>query len=336
MKEQFTYSVDSQNRLLLGAAGETHAVDGYFGVQPGNRLSYWLNQPLPWQKRFMPGQRIDFQGAWRLTSAHDLEFILKKEIFPSASQPLLLTITFVAAENDALVVSVLSKGRNNQSHIRIMRLAGLWQADSQNRITFIVEGRPDYGVLVFRGSWRLNDQQEIEYVFEKRNAVQKKTMRQRIVFKGFWHIDAARKIAYVFEGDSRSRFDFRVQLESPTLYPKKNEIRYRVGIGAKQGITAKFLTLSLFGEWKFGRRAGIQFEMNYGAGKVRALTFATQIRPGQGNEITVTLLSKDHKPLGMSLVYSRQLFQKTDARLFIRLQKAREESSALAGVVIPF
>ena len=146
---------------------------------------------------------------------------------------------FIAAECDTLIIQTeitqtsLRGGETDEaisqrgSHLRILKLKGTWHANDYNELCFEVslrKGPPE--TYTFKGSWKLNNNQQIEYTSEDG--------RDRLTFKGYWDISSANRLAYILEGSSTSRFEFKVQLESPILYPKKGEIRYRIGAGIRQ------------------------------------------------------------------------------------------------------
>ena len=248
---------------------------------------------------------------------------------------------FIVAESDALVIqteitqSSLRGGEadeaisNRGSHLRILKLKGTWHANDYNDLCFEVtgsKGPPE--TYTFKGSWKLNNNQQIEYTSEDG--------RDKLTFKGYWNISSANRLVYLLEGSSTSRFEFKVQIESSTFYPKKGEIRYRIGVGIRQSrpkVSSQILIL--YGEWKFGRNLGLIFQMDYGQGKVRAIEFGAEVTFGR-NKVIFALKSEFGEPLGITFTMTHKFLESFDAKGFIRLKSRQKEQAIEAGITIPF
>ena len=140
----------------------------------------------------------------------------------------------------------------------------------------------------------------------------------------------------MLEGSSTSRFEFKVQLESPTLYPKKGEIRYRIGIGVRKSrLTAPGQILILYGEWKFGRNLGLIFQMDYGQNKVKSIEFGAEVTFGR-SKIIFALKNELDESLGITLTMTHKFMESFDAEAFIRLKSRQKEQATEAGITIPF
>ncbi len=237
---------------------------------------------------------------------------------------------FIAAESNALVIETIqTESKTNRQSLRILKLKGTWRANDYNELCFEVtlrKGPPE--TYTFKGNWKLNNNQQIEYTSEDG--------RDRLTFKGYWNISSANRLVYILEGSSTSRFEFKVQLESPSLYPKKGEIRYRIGIGVRQSrLTAPGQILILYGEWKFGRNLGLTFQMDYGQGKVKAIEFGAEATFGH-NRVIFALKNEFGEPLGVTLTMTHKFLEHLDAEAFIRLKSRQKEHGIEAGVTIPF
>jgi len=245
---------------------------------------------------------------------------------------------FIAAESDTLVIetiqTVVKQGQSPSgtvpvSHLRILKLKGTWRANDYNELCFEVtlrKGPPE--TYTFKGSWKINNNQQIEYTSEDG--------RDALTFKGYWDISAANRLVYILEGSSTSRFEFKVQLESPILYPKKGEIRYRIGVGLRQSrLSAPAQILILYGEWKFGRNLALSFQMDYGQGKVKTLEFGAEVTFGH-NKIIFALKNELNKPLGITLTMTHKFLEHFNAEAFIKLKSRRSEQAIEAGITIPF
>ena len=245
---------------------------------------------------------------------------------------------FIAAESDSLVIETIQtvekqglspKGTVPVSRLRILKLKGTWRANDYNELCFeatLRKGPPES--FTFKGSWKLNNNQQIEYTSEDG--------RDRLIFKGYWNISSANRLVYILEGSSTSRFEFKVQLESPIIYPKKGQLRYRIGIGIRQSrLTAPGQMLILYGEWKFGRNLGLIFQMDYVRGRVLAMEFGAEVFLGRDN-IKFALKNELGEPLGITLTMTRKFLETLDAKAFIRLKSRQKEQAIEAGITIPF
>jgi len=237
---------------------------------------------------------------------------------------------FIAAESNSLVIETIqTESKTHRQRLRILKLKGVWRANDYNELCFEATGRkgpPE--TYTFKGSWKLNKNQQIEYTSEDG--------RDCLTFKGYWNISSANRLVYLFEGSLTSRFEFKIQLESPTLYPKKGEIRYRIGIGIRQNrLSSPGQVFILYGEWKFGRNLGLIFQMNYGQGKVREIEFGAEVTFGR-NKVNFALKNKFGEPLGITVTMTHKFLKANAAEAFIRLKSLQKEQIIEAGVTIPF
>ncbi|HNX68426.1 MAG TPA: hypothetical protein PKI45_02940 [Candidatus Omnitrophota bacterium] len=177
----------------------------------------------------------------------------------------------VAVEPDALVVSVTVDEDQKRKTTGLVKLAGKWELDDKNRITFTVGTRATIqgpgkergpSVLTFEGAWEVNEHHEVVYSFTTKSVVEgagKKRHRvtrvtQGLVFKGEWDVSDENKLTYLIGIDSDSAFRFRGTFESSHILAKEGEIRYQVGLeyktsrGAKKRLTQ---TIVLFGKGSF-------------------------------------------------------------------------------------
>jgi len=211
----------------------------------------------------------------------------------------------------------------------LLKLRGTWRANSQNELVFDValrKGPPE--TYTFRGAWKINRNQQIEYNCGAGPDV--------LIFKGHWDISSVNRLVYILEGSSTSRFEFKAQLESPTLYPKKGQIRYRVGIGSRKSrLSGPGQVIILYGEWKFGRNLGLVFEMDYGQGRVKGISFGAEVNFGR-NEVILALKDQTGRPLGVTLTITHKFLRHLDAKAFIRLKSRWDEQGVEAGIRIPF
>jgi hypothetical protein len=237
---------------------------------------------------------------------------------------------FIAAESDSLVIETIqTESKTRRQRLRVLRLKGTWRANEQNELCFEValrKGPPE--TYTFKGVWKINKNQQIEYSCGEGPDV--------LTFQGHWDISSSNRITYILEGSSSSRFEFKVQLESASFYPKEGQIRYRIGIGLKKSrLTAPGETIILYGNWKFGRNFGLFFQMDYGGGRIKEIELGADVTFGK-NKIIFALKDKTGKPLGATLTMTRKILESLDAEIFVRLKSRQKEKSIEAGVSIPF
>jgi hypothetical protein len=252
---------------------------------------------------------------------------------------------FIAAESDTLVIETIQTiegdtlvsgdtlrsrvSPDTVSRLRIIKLKGTWYANDYNELCFEVacrKGPPE--TCTFKGSWKLNNNQQIEYISEDG--------RDKLIFKGYWDIALANRLIYIFKGSSTSRFEFKVQLESSVFYPKKGEIRYRIGVGIRQSrLTAPGQVIILYGEWKFGRDLGLTFQMDYGQGKVRVIEFGAGVTFDR-NKVIFALKNEFGEPLGITLTMTHKFLKHLDVEVFLKLKSRQKEQTIETGITIPF
>jgi len=238
---------------------------------------------------------------------------------------------FIVAESDGLVIQTetTEASLRGGSHFRLIKLKGTWRANDYNELVFEVacrKGPPE--TYTFKGSWKLDSNQQIEYISEDG--------RDTLIFKGHWDIFSADHIVYALEGSSTSRFEFKVQLESSNIYPKNGQIRYRVGVGIRRNrLNTPGQLLIFYGEWKFGRNLGLTFEMDYGRGRIKEIRFGAEVTFGR-NKVIFALKDRFDEPLGITLTMTHRFLEHLDAEAFIRLKSRQNEQAIEAGITIPF
>lgn len=237
---------------------------------------------------------------------------------------------FIAAESDSLILETIqTESKTQRQHLRLLKLKGTWRANDYNELVFeadLRKGQPQ--TYTFKGAWKLNRNQQIEYSRGDGADV--------LTFKGHWDISSGNRIVYFLEGSSTSRFEFRVQLESSSLYPKKGQIRYRIGIGGRKSrLTRSGQLLILYGEWKFDRNLGLTFQMDYGKGRVQAIEFGAEVSFGR-NKVIFALKNGFGDPLGITLTMTHKFLKTIDAEAFIRLKSRQNDHGVEAGINIPF
>lgn len=331
-----TYSVDAYNRLVIRRKKEELTAQGLFSTDKDNRLIYWLNEPSAWQAKYQLPKKIVFTGRWKLNPDYGLELEVRQNRLSLNRETLALKGEIIACEKDSLVFEIHSLKKNGLDSFNLLKLSGKWQADEFNRLTFLVTRKDFPDTLTFQGAWQLNDNQQIAYTYERTNLRTKTRSFQSLTFSGYWEITSARRISYILSRGANSRFDFKAQIESPSLYPKDGVIKYRLGIGVKEPKKEDTRIISLYGAWKFSRQAGLIFEIDHKEGRTSKLEFGADVRFPGNNQIAFNLTAKNGERLGATLSFTHKFLKDLDASLFLRLKKLAGESRIDGGIKIPF
>jgi len=94
--------------------------------------------------------------------------------------------------------------------------------------------------------------------------------------------------------------------------------------------------ITLYGTWKFSRRLGLYFEMDYGQGRVRRMVFSSEINLSKRDRVIFKLTDKQGRRLGISVIFRHRFLSRRDADWFLRLKRDYQEKKADAGVRIDF
>lgn len=331
------------NLLILRLNGIDTALDGSFSIDEHNRLWYWLNEPTAWRKKYDLPEKIAFEGTWKLNSNYDLVLELdchsRESWNPYNFLPestIVLKGEIISCESDKLVFQIKSTQKNGTSTIKLLKLSGIWGANDSNQIFFSVTKKDSPDILTFTAAWKLNSNQQITYTIEKTDLIKKTRYKNTLTFQGFWEINENKRLTYIISKGTDSKFDFKAQLETPNIYPKKGVIKYRVGIGVRKPKLKHTKIISLYGIWKFSRKIGLTFDMEYEKDRINTITFGTEINFNKNNTVEFNLKNSLGELLGISVIYTHKFLKQHDAEFFIKLTKAKRESAINAGVKIPF
>ncbi len=268
------------------------------------------------------------KGEWEITPNHEIRYRSDKE-----GEEFKFKGSLVAAEPDALVVSVTEKQSDQKIVTSIAKLTGAWRLDPKNRIVFEVEreaGKKD--TLTFKGAWQVGKSNQLIYTYQQTDLKRKrKTLRQttrELTFTGFWDISDENRLTYWLSADSSSAFRFRGAFQTKSVLAKKNEIRYQAGVEVSG--RHKIQNIILFGKWKVSRSLELSFEIKYEDELKKTITFGGEYALSGKSRIAVNLKNQAGEPLGVELILTKDIFGK-DGQAFIRLQKSLEESRIEAG-----
>jgi len=308
-------------------------IKGIFSVDKRNNLIYLVIESSAWRRHYKIPGKIEFQGKWSLNNNYDLVLDLQDSQKLDKGK-LVLKGKILDCQKNYLLFQTKTKPTGAKEAISFLKLRGFWQSDKFNRLTFEVTKKENPDILAFKGLWSVNKSQKIIYLYQKTNLITKRKIFQKLVFDGFWQISNKNRLRYVLTGNKNSFFDFRAYLQSNNLYPKKGVIKYRIGIGVKE--QKKERIISLYGDWKFSRKLGLTFEMNYGGSQINRIQFASTINLNKENKIIFTLKDKNNRPLGLTLTFKRNLFPHKDLEYFLRLKKQGKALYIGLGAAIHF
>jgi hypothetical protein len=306
---------------------------GLFTTDKNNNLIYILDESSKWKKEKDLPDKIKFSGTWKLDKNHNL--VLKTEKtknYPKSSLTLYGKIEKV--NSDYLSFKIDKSSLSNLSQKYLIALRGRWQADKYNRITFEVKKKDKPDTLRFKNIWEVNKANKIIYIYKKTQLITKKKIEQSIQFDGFWQLAGKNKVCYRLKHSKESQFDFRVYLQTPNVYPKKGAIKYRIGVG--YGKIKKEKILKIYGSWKFSRKLGLFFEVDYGKDKLKRYSFSAKVNLTDKSKIIFSLLDSRGRPLGIRVNYQRKLFNKKDIEFFTNLSQKGKNYQVIGGVKIHF
>ncbi|MCM8792237.1 MAG: hypothetical protein NC826_03715 [Candidatus Omnitrophica bacterium] len=329
-----SYQIDQQNSLIIKRKKQRLSPSGVFKTTPDNKLLYWLNEPESWRRKYNLGSKIEFLGRWGLDKDYNLTLDISEDKGLVSNKPLVLKGEILSADSDQLDFLLKSYDRRGVQRIQILKLKGRWSSDEYNRLNFLVEKKTSPDTLVFKNAWQINPHQQIIYNYERTNLKTKTKIFNTIGFDGFWQITSKDRLRYILNRSTKSYFDFRVQLESPHLYPQEKVIKYRIGIGFKKKAQK---IICLYGSWKFSRRGALSFEMDYGKSGLKRMEFATSISLNKKDEVAFSLYNQKNQPLGMAVIFLHRFLKDSDAEVYLKLkEKLSKEKDIEAGIRIPF
>lgn len=348
MKRRF--AVDNKNQLMVKSPKTKAplAARGNFLIGKNNQLVYRLNEPAAWKMTHELPNKIFFRGNWRINANYDLELGLDeiKEQYASYTRTaslrnkggrLVLKGKIISTDRDTLAFEIKSSDRHGLAQVYLLRLNGSWQADEHNQIRFVINKKAAPDIITLEGAWQVNQNQQIVYNYEKIDLKTKTRTFHSLEFDGFWQINSANKLAYIFLHSLKSGFEFRAQIESPNVYPQEGLIKYRLGAGVKKSRAYQGKVIPFYGAWKFSRRLGLRFQMDYGRDRLKLLEFGADVHLTRRNRIEFSLTGRRKEPLGINVIFTHRFLNKLDAEAFVRLKGSfKKGTAAETGMRIPF
>jgi len=330
--EKVRFEIDPHNRLIIAETGKKtgvrrfrHTLTGQFKIDKNNSLSYHVKTPTP-QGAQIPHQ-VKLNGKWSLTDDHNLELTLNKWGRQTLGDKLTLQGRILDVRKNSLLFSVTTKTKENVQTTYILNLAGAWQADKHNRLTFRVKrerGRHD--ILTFQGAWEINKHHQIIYKYKKALLIRKQKQITVLVFKGYWDIKDKARLYYVIDKQSDSVFAFKTGVG----VFKDKYIKYKAHIGVTDKGKPRTRVITLCGAWKIKKGIGLTFEIEYENKKIQAIVFGADAELTSKDKISFKLRNERNKKIGGELELSHKIL-KGDGEAFLRFLKSKDETTVIVG-----
>jgi len=331
---KLSYKIIKNNQLAIKKDGKTLYPKGSFTVDNNNRLVYEVKESSGWWQGHGILKRIALKGEWEIDVNHDLILTLSKTQTQNQGERLLLKSKIIQAKSNYLIFSLGTQGKAGTHQPRLLQLNGKWQADKYNRLQFLIKKIKTSDTLTFQGSWQVRKNILI-YTYKKTSLITKVKRTHTLRFKGYWQINKPNRLTYILDTKGDSSFEFKAFLETPSLIGKKGAIKYRAGIGLKGSKLFKTEIITLYGVWKFHRKTGLSFDIDYGEGGVKAINFGAFIRINKYNKITFKLRSRNKKNLGLSVEFKKS-FLKDNAEWFLKVLSEKKCPRFEWGVSVPW
>jgi hypothetical protein len=334
-KDNINYKLGRNNELLILRDAKAVKPKGNF-ILAKNSLLYRFDDLKSWRQTLNLPSRKEFVGSWRLDSNHDLEFVLRDSQTAQEGSVLKFKGEIIAVEADRLVFTFSSKKEDNVYKTQLIKLSGRWCSDKYNRLIFNVKRKTeDEDLIIFDGTWELNDNQRIIYRYEKEDLLRRTKIEKTLAFNGFWDMAGRNRLSYLLEKTENSVFSFKVQLENPPIIAREGAIKYRLGIGASGSRASDIKSIVLFGAWRVSKKSEITLEMEYEKSVFRSIVFLSSYYMTGKDKIMIRLKTKAGEDLDMGLVFERR-FLSDERAVFLGFKKRGSEKMIEAGIRLPW
>jgi len=326
--EKVKYEFDPHNRLIIDSSlrGIRKVLDGQFKISAYNLLSYHIKVPFP--EDIKAPHQVKLRGTWSLTEDHQLRLTLDQWTRPTFGDQITLQGEILDVKKNSLLFAVTTRTKDDLPSTYIIELAGAWQADQQNRLTFRVNKENNGSdSLTFEGSWQIDENYQIIYNYSKEQLARKVKEIHALTFQGYWDIQDKARLSFVLDADSDSRFDFNTTL---SIF-KDNYIKYELGIGLTSDQQPIKQTITFFGKWRVKKNIGLVFEIEQEGRHIQSIVFGAQVKLTDIGTISFSLRNSLNQDIGAELELSHDIFNE-DGQAFLRLLKEKQELAILAGI----
>lgn len=326
--EKVRYEFDPHNRLVVtktSLRGVRKVLDGQFKISDHNTLIYHVKAPAP--ADIKAPHQVKLRGTWSLTKDHQLRLTLDKWRRQTFGDQLTLQGEIIDAQKNSLLFAVTTRTKDDMPSTYILELAGSWQADEHNRLTFRVNkehGRFDS--LTFDGIWQIDENYQITYSYQKEQLARKNKEVHTLIFKGYWDIKDKARLSYVIDSNSDSGFYFNTSIG---IF-KDDYIKYELGIGISQKNQPVKRTITFWGRWRIKKTVGLIFEVEQEKRKIQTIIFGAEAKLTDKSNVLFKLRNSLNREIGAELELAHDIFA-GDGQAFLRLLKSRQESAILVG-----
>ncbi|MBI3321446.1 MAG: hypothetical protein HYZ91_04170 [Candidatus Omnitrophica bacterium] len=333
------YAFDETNQLVVrerdgrtGRLMSRRVLEGAVTVDRANRLIYHVRTDSGSPDPSVP-TTVVLDGTWTLSPDHELALRPHDESRPD-QQTLTLRGALVQAQADAAVFALQPREGDGARSVQQLRISGRWAADADNRLSFLVEradGLEDR--LTLQSGWEVGPDHALRYRYRRRATTRHLSGEHALTFEGAWDLTDAHRLRYRLSGSRNSSFDFSTSLESPDVLARDGRLVFRVDIG-RSGGNRQRRRIVLAGRWTLRRDASVSFEIPYADGRVQAIRFEAVMALSRRDRVSLALHDSRRRPLGLTVTFTHELMP--DAKLFLRLRKDADETSALGGIQVRF
>ena len=264
-------------------------------------------------------------GIWSLTRNHELQYRRRGK-----EKEIILTGELIRAQPEALVFRIAESSFDEDIVQREFALRGRWQADDQNRLSFLVErerGRND--ALTLQGGWEVDPRLGLIYRYDRVDLQTKRKQIRTLTFRGYWDLTEGSRLTYVLDTSRDSVFRFRGTFQTSSILAKDGLLRYQVGIEVEG--RRRLQTVTLFGKWKMSRDLALEFEVAHPGGARRTIRFGATYVVNSRASISALLMDREGESLGFEVILTRDFFS-SDGQAFVRLRKSLEETAVEGGL----
>ena len=318
-------SVNSSNQMVISEV---------CSEKPESNSAYEVLVNERGDKRYLRKVMID--GHWALTEDHNLKLKLRAGERYLFRKEISLKGDIVGQGADSLTFRIQTAENIKGLKSSAIELKGIWAADKNNRINFkVAKSKGLYDVLRFQGEWKVGENNEVTYHYERAVLKTKTKKIHTIVFKGNWEL-SEKYLMYRLSGDNNSFFSFDVSLGAKNLRAASGKIKYQVGIKYIRNKVYKRVVknVTIYGRWKFSKDLSVLFDSTYSGSKKKTLKFSIEKFVSKGAKISVSLVDSQNRPLGVQVDFAKAF--SNDAEMFIALSKTGRDMNIVGGMRVQF
>ncbi|KJJ83285.1 hypothetical protein OMAG_002829 [Candidatus Omnitrophus magneticus] len=280
---------------------------------------------------------ITLNGKWELTEDCDLKFTISEKERVLSGKTLILSGEIENVDANSLSFRFRESTALDGAETSTLTIAGVWQADKNNRITFQVsKNNADTDILTFQGAWKIGKKNELIYIYKKCYLKTKEDEDKKIIFNGIIELESG-KIIYRVEKSDTSFFSFSARLKSNELSINSKTISYEVGITYTEKISFKSLlrTVEISGVWTIDKSLKISFNVVSINGEIRRIEFGIKRMFKNNGSISLSLIDRRGYDIGLNLELAKK-FLDNNAELFMSLNKIGNNLSVMGGMLIMY